>query len=120
MKPTTSLAARDLKNEPCPQSWKMMNTRTRNAPARIGSGSVIQYDTAVLRNIKYQSSAYGPRVLMICKSARHVEGFWYCATISFQAAVSAWRLSWVELESSLINCSTEPWCSLAGPCGGSG
>ena len=33
-------------------------------------------------------SASGPRVLMICQSARPVEGFWYSATICFQAAVS--------------------------------
>src|SRR5881628_3803499 len=87
MNPVMSLAFRDLKNEPCPQSWKMMKTRTRNAPARIASGAVIHQDTARVWYIRYQSSAKGQSVLTSCQRARPVDGFWYLATIFFQSAV---------------------------------
>ena len=75
MKPVMSLASRDLKKEPWPQSWKMMKVRTSKPPARIASGSVSHHDTATLRYIKYQTSAYDPNELTICQLARHVEGF---------------------------------------------
>src|SRR5260221_6727871 len=101
--PTKSLAARLLKNDPCPQSWKMMNTRTRNAPASAASGSVSHNDTDTLRYIRYHRNAYGTSVLMICQSARVVEDFWYLATISFQAAMSGRVLPAVDFESFVIN-----------------
>src|SRR5687767_13296421 len=94
--PTMSFAARDLKYDRCPQSWKMMKTRTRNAPASRASGTTSHHETARLRYIKYQSSAYGPRVLTICQSARASEGCWYFATTSFQTAVSVWHLGSLE------------------------
>src|SRR6266540_4955671 len=67
----------------------MMNTRTRNAPARIACGRMNHHEVSRLRCIRYQRSASGPRVLAICQSARKVEGIWYWSTISLQAAVSA-------------------------------
>src|SRR6266481_3234316 len=101
--PTKSLAARLLKNDPCPQSWKMMNTRTRNAPASAASGSVSHNDIDALRYIRYHRNPYGTSVLMICQSARAVEDFWYLATISFQAAMSGRVLPAVDFESFVIN-----------------
>ena len=40
MLPTTALAVADLKNEPCPQSWKIMKILTRKPAARIASGNL--------------------------------------------------------------------------------
>src|SRR6266536_56098 len=98
MNPTTSLAPRDLKNEPCPQSWKMIKIRTKNAPAKAASGIVNQYDTERLRYIRYQSRPYGTMVFTICQRARPREGCWYLATISFQGAVSVALLVSVSVE----------------------
>ena len=86
MNPTMSLARRELKNEPWPQSWKMMNRRTRNAPARIAGGIVSQSDTSNARAMTYQRRKYGISVLASCHSARLVEECWYRATTSLQAA----------------------------------
>ena len=76
MNPTTSLARRDLKNEPCPQSWKMMKMRTRSAPAEDRQRNDPPR-TPLGWNIRYQSRPYGPNVLTICHGARAVEGCWY-------------------------------------------
>ena len=54
--PTTSLAARDLKNEPWPQSWKMMKTRTMNPADRTMTGSASQKETASRRYATYHSA----------------------------------------------------------------
>src|SRR5580765_980290 len=90
MNPTTSLATRDLKNDPWPQSWKMIKIRTRKAPASIASGSVSHHETDRLKYMPYQRSAKGTRVFTICQTARHVDGSWYCLTISFHTAGSTW------------------------------
>ncbi len=42
-RPTKSLAVRDLKNEPCPQSCWMMKRRTSNPAVGIARRSVSQY-----------------------------------------------------------------------------
>jgi hypothetical protein len=55
MNPTMSLAQRDLKNEPCPQSWKMMKTRTSSAPARIATGIVSHREVCSNTYMAYQS-----------------------------------------------------------------
>src|SRR5262245_66158476 len=102
MNPTMELADWDLKNEPCPQSWKMMKTRTRNAPARTASGSVIHQASCTVKYIKAQRSEYGAMVLTICQSARPIEGCWNLATISLQAATSGPRWRVVEPADSLI------------------
>src|SRR5262245_22247724 len=102
MNPTMEFADRELKKEPCPQSWKMMKTRTRNAPARTASGSVIHQATCTVKYIRTQRSEYGTMVLTICQRARPIEGCWNLATISFQAAMSAPRWTVVELADSLI------------------
>lgn len=79
-----------------------MNARTRNPPAKTASGTTSHHDTARLRYMRYQTSARGPRVLTICQIARHVEGVWYCSTISFQAAVSVDPAAEFEVESFVI------------------
>src|SRR5581483_4123014 len=89
MKPTASFARGELKNEPCPQSWKIMNTRTKKAPASTASGTTSHKETDRHTYISHHKKAYGTRVLMICQVARQVEDFWYLATISFHAATSA-------------------------------
>src|ERR1017187_5608336 len=80
----------------------MMNTRTRNPPARIASGTTSHHDTGRQRCIRYQSAPYGTTVLMICHNARPSEGFWYSATIAFHAALSAWGWAGIELKSFVI------------------
>src|ERR1043166_1122943 len=97
MKPSTSFARRDLKNEPCPQSWKIINVRTMNPPAKTASGMVIHREIERLKYIRHQSSTYGPRVLTSCHTARPVEGCWYLETISFQSALPVWRSLWPEM-----------------------
>ena len=66
-----------------------MNTRTRNAAASIARSMVIGQDDLELKYMRTQSSKYGPKVFTICQSALPVEGCWYQATSSFQAATSA-------------------------------
>jgi hypothetical protein len=43
-------------------------------------------------------------VSMICHKARHVEDFWYLATISRHAALSARGFAGTEFASSVITC----------------
>src|SRR4051812_26448356 len=86
MNPTMSLAQRERKYEPCPQSWKIIKIRTKKPPAKIASGTTSHHDTASARYIKYQSSAYGTNVLTICQMARGNDGCWYSATTAFHAA----------------------------------
>src|ERR1043166_7359907 len=77
----------------------MMKMRTRNAPARIASGTTSHHEIARLRYIRYQSAAYGTRVFVICQSARGVEGCWNLATICLHAAGSFFP--WFSLELSM-------------------
>src|SRR5208337_4585453 len=100
--PTRSLATGDLKKEPWPQSWKMMNTRTSSAPRNAASGTTSHHDTGRHKYIRYQSSPIGMSVSMICHSARHGEGLWYLSTISFHAATSGPERRSVELISLFI------------------
>jgi hypothetical protein len=44
--------------------------------------------------------------LTICPSARPVDGFWYLATISFQAAMSVWGVAWDGIDSVVIAVKT--------------
>src|SRR6266496_5323992 len=67
----------------------MMNTRTRKPAARTASGITSQYDKDRQRYIRYHRPAYGTSVLTICQTPRPTEGFWYRATTSFQADLSA-------------------------------
>ncbi len=55
--PQKSLAFRDLKNEPCPQSWKMIKARTTKPAASMTSGIVSQTETFMLRYMRYQQPA---------------------------------------------------------------
>ena len=75
-KPVRSLASRERKKEPCPQSWKMMKTRTSSAPARAARGSASHSETDRLRYIRYHRPASGTSVSASCTSARQVEGSW--------------------------------------------
>src|SRR5712671_1270294 len=79
-----------------------MNTRTRNPPAKIASGTTSHQDTGRHRYIRYHSSPSGMSVLMICHEARHTEGFWYLSTISFHAALSTWGFAGIALASFVI------------------
>src|SRR5436189_5272338 len=69
-----------------------MKMRTTNAPARIASGTTSHQESTRVRYIPYQSAAYGTRVLLICQSARGVEGRWNWTTICFHAAGSIFPL----------------------------
>ena len=44
----TLLKRGDLKNDPCPQSWKMIKIRTKNPAARIDNAKVSQYEILML------------------------------------------------------------------------
>ena len=70
-----SFARRELKYEPCAQSWKMMKMRTSNAPDRTANGTVSHSDTSSAQYIAYHKSAYGARVFVSCQSARLVEAW---------------------------------------------
>src|SRR2546421_11615496 len=85
MKPTISLAFRDGRNEPCPQSWKMIKSRTRKPAARTANGAASHQESIRLRWIKYQSAAYGTSEFTNCQMPRHTAGFWYFATMSLHA-----------------------------------
>ena len=52
-----------------------MNTRTRNAPAKIASGTTSHQEIGSTSDIKYHSTPYGMTVLVICHKAAHIDGF---------------------------------------------
>src|SRR5579863_1781747 len=80
----------------------MMNTRTSRAPASTANGGTNHQEIGRQRYIKYQSVAYGTSVSMICHKARQVEDFWYLATISFHAALSARGFAGTEFKSFIV------------------
>src|SRR5438876_12378271 len=102
MNPKISFALREGKNEPCPQSWEMINTRTRNPAARRASGSASNHETFKLRYIKYHSAAYGTSVFVTCHSPGHTAAFWYLATARFHAGVLGLSSPLAEAESFVI------------------
>ena len=81
----------------------MMNTRTRNAPAKTASGTTNHQEIGRHTYIKYHSKAYGTTVLTICHKASGVDDFWYSATIAFHAALSTCGLVVSEFKELLIN-----------------
>src|SRR5213594_1889457 len=83
----------------------MINTRTRNAPARIASGTVIHHDTFRVWYMRNQSSAEGTSVLTICQDALAADGCWYWTTILFHSAQFAWDFPWGNSLLSFITCS---------------
>src|SRR5262245_56138176 len=84
--PTMSFARRDLKNDPCPQSWEMMKSRTENPAVRTASGTVSHHEIPRLRSIRYQRTMYGTSELTSCQTERAVDGRWKRATTDFQGA----------------------------------
>ena len=87
MKPIVWLAAFDLKKEPCPQSWKIIKTRTKNRPARAAKPIVSGQDFSTVKYKITQIATKGPIELMICQTLFFREGIWYLATIFRQLAV---------------------------------
>lgn len=87
MKPIVWLAAFDLKKEPCPQSWKIIKTRTKNRPARAAKPRVSGQDFSTVKYKSIQIATKGPIELMICHTLFLREGIWYFATIFRQLAV---------------------------------
>src|SRR6266404_1053925 len=85
MKPRMLLALRLSKNDRWPQSWEIMNTRTRNPAANTARGTANHQETFRLKYIRYQRMPYGINVLASCQIPLPTAGFWYLATISFQA-----------------------------------
>src|SRR5437773_11678140 len=85
MKPIKALALRERKNEPCPQSWKMIKMRTRNPTGRTASGTASHKDTLLAKYMRYQRPTYGIIALVNCHKPGPRAGFWYLATISLQA-----------------------------------
>src|SRR6476620_8716603 len=86
--PRKLFARCDLKNEPCPQSWKIINARVRRPPAGNASASVIQYEYDKLTYIRVSNTKYGIKVLATCQRLRCRLGFWYFATICCQVRFS--------------------------------
>jgi hypothetical protein len=89
-----SLANGDLKNEPCPQSWKMMKIRIRKQSVQHHKPKRGPVDQLKLRYIRYQITANGTKVLTNCQVARQTDGSWNLRTIAFQAAVSILGVRW--------------------------
>src|SRR5579863_895376 len=79
-----------------------MNTRTRRAPASTANGNTNHHEIGRQRYIRYQSTAYGTSVSIICHKARNIEDFWYLATIPFHAALSARGFAGSEFKSFVI------------------
>jgi hypothetical protein len=67
--PQKALARLELRNDPCPASWKTMKIRIRNPAATMESARVRRYDTFSERTIRYHSKKYGMRVLANCQAA---------------------------------------------------
>lgn len=57
--PSQALARLDARNDPCVQSWKMMNVRIRKPAAGIASARVRRYETPSVRYITADSARYG-------------------------------------------------------------
>src|SRR6185295_12470509 len=104
MLPRILLALFDLKNEPCPQSCRMMKMRIRNPAVSTPNASVSQYDTSRLRYMRYHRMRYGPNEVMICETLRRTSETWYGATIFCQdnLRVSGAERSTVELFTCLL------------------
>ena len=81
----------DLKNDPCPQSCKMMKVRTRKPAAGIASSSVPQYADRRLRYIIPHSVMYGMIVLAICPRLRGRLGRSYLLIASRQDRLSGFN-----------------------------
>src|SRR5437870_13827833 len=67
-----------------------MKMRTMKPPIRMASGSVNHQDTERARYARTQRRGYGTSVFAICQALRATAGFWYLATIFFQASVPGW------------------------------
>src|SRR5436190_13382128 len=84
MLPRILLALFDLKNEPCPQSCRMMKMRIKKPAATTAKASVSQYETSRLRYMRYHRMRYGPNEVMIWETLRPTTETWYGATIFCQ------------------------------------
>jgi hypothetical protein len=73
MKPTIRLARCELKNEPCPQSWKMMNRRTWNPAASAAAGTTSHQEIEASQGMATHNATYGSSVLTSCQPARQPE-----------------------------------------------
>src|SRR6267378_4950916 len=80
----------------------MMNSRTRNPPATIANGKTSHQETLMAQYIRNHRPAYGTIVLVTCQSPRHTAGFWYLATMAFQAGGFACPAFLTESESFVI------------------
>src|SRR5690242_20337296 len=108
MKPRTSLALRDLKNEPWPQSCWMMKMRTRNPAARTARPMVSHQEMDRVKYIATHSSTYGPKESTICQMLRQSVGCAYLATTVFQE-VSTARAPLVNTNESVTTRSLSSW-----------
>src|SRR5689334_23866793 len=75
---------RDLKNEPCPASWKMMNMRIANPAAKGAISSVTTYDTSRLRYIRYHRMKNGAMLFRHCHKLVRRSDCWKGATACLQ------------------------------------
>jgi len=74
------------KTTPWPQSWKMIKTRTKNAPAEM-PGAVIHQDTGACLIHEIPKQPIGPEVLRFASGFRRRGGL-VLATISCRCAVA--------------------------------
>src|SRR5678810_492628 len=104
MLPRMLLALFDLKNEPWPQSCRMMKMRMRKPAANTPNANVSKDETSRLRYIRYHRMRYGPNEVMIWETLRQTTETWYGATIFCQdnLRVGGAERSTVELFTCLL------------------
>jgi hypothetical protein len=84
--PTTLDNRFDLKNEPCPQSWKIIKILTIKPAASTDKSKVSRYENRIVYSITPQRIIYGPTELIICHQLRIGSGELYLETISIHCA----------------------------------
>src|SRR3954469_19037164 len=75
MNPTIWLARRLEKNEPWPQSWKMMKVRTEKAAVSTAAGNTSHHEIPASQFMAYQSPTRGMSVLASCQLALRLQDF---------------------------------------------
>ena len=73
--PTTVLAVLDLKKDPWPQSWKMMNSLIKNSEANAHKAKVSGQEIDIVKYIATHKPIKGIPELISCQIAFPSEGF---------------------------------------------
>src|SRR5689334_10640599 len=86
--PSKSLARRDLKSDPCPQSCWITKIRTTRPAARTASPNVIQYEKETLRYISAQTAMNDTNEEPAYQRLLQRSGFWNPAVASRNSLLS--------------------------------